>query len=127
MNLRLDHVHLRCRDLEASREFYQTMFKGREAARLEVGGMPIIRMEVGGVVLALSPPREGESPGLASENPGWGCYELGFLVDDVQAAYDELRALGAVFISGPREVRPGVQAAFMEAPDGVRIELLHRD
>lgn len=125
MSFTLDHVHLRCSDLEAAVEYYQTMLGGEVVGRFQARGMPLVRMKVGGVCLAFSPQRDDEPE--PQRGLHWGAYELGFLVEDVQKTYEELKAKGAEFIIAPTEVRSGVRAAFFMAPDGVRIELLHRD
>ncbi|MCB2192597.1 MAG: VOC family protein [Deltaproteobacteria bacterium] len=125
MSFTLDHVHLRCQDLEAAVEYYQKMFNGEVVARIVARGMPLVRMKVGDMFLAFSPKRDDEPEPQSGLH--WGTYELGFLVEDVQRTYEELSAKGADFVITPMEVRPGVQAAFFMAPDGVKIEILHRD
>ncbi len=127
MNFELDHVHIRCQDLEASISYYQKMFNGEVIARLEVRGMPLVRVQVGGAILALSPKRAEMEVEPLSGNLRWGAYELGFLVEDLEQAYRELEAKGAEFIAGPMSPRPGVQIAFLKAPDGVQIEIVHRE
>lgn len=125
MDFKLDHVHLRCQDLEAAVAYYQKVFDAEVVARIETRGMALVRMKVGDVFLALSPKRHDEPEPQSGLH--WGTYELGFLVDDVQKAYQELKAKGADFVLPPTELRPGVTAAFFMAIDGVKIELLHRD
>jgi catechol 2,3-dioxygenase-like lactoylglutathione lyase family enzyme len=127
MTFELDHIHIRCQDLETSVDYYANMFGGEVVARLEVRGMPLVRIKIGQTFLALSPKREELDVEPLSGNPRWGAYELGFLVEDVEQAFQELKAKGAEFIAGPLSPRPGVQIAFLEAPDGVQIEILHRD
>lgn len=125
MSYKLDHVHLRCQDLEGAVDYYQNMFDGEVVGRFEARGMPLVRMKVGDVFLAFSPKRDDEPEPLSGLH--WGTYELGFLVDDLQKTYEDLKAKGADFIKPPAVMRPGVEAAFLMAPDGVKIELLHRD
>lgn len=125
MSFTLDHVHLRCSDLEAAVAYYQKMFEGKVVGRFQARGMTLVRMQVGDVCLAFSPQRDDEPEPQSGLH--WGAYELGFLVEDLPKTYEELKARGAEFISSPTEMRPGVQAAFVRAPDGVKIELLHRD
>lgn len=52
---------------------------------------------------------------------------IGLKVQDMNAAVAELRRKGAEFVVEPNSPRPGVKLAFMQAPDGVRIEILQRD
>jgi lactoylglutathione lyase len=119
-----DHIHLRCQDLEAAVNYYVDLFGGRVTGRAEVRGMPIVRVRVGQTDLALSPPREGLQVEPDGDRAHYGIYQLGFKVTDLQAALDELAAKGAKIKGQPFEVRPGLKAAFVEALDGVEIELL---
>ncbi|MEW5912771.1 MAG: VOC family protein [Thermodesulfobacteriota bacterium] len=125
MTFKHDHIHLRCQDLEASVKYYEEMFGGEVVARVTPRGMPLVRMAVGDIFLALSPLREGDPQ--PSEGLKWGAYELGFLVQDIHGSCADLKAKGAEFIEGPLEVRPGVTVAFLKAPDGMKIELVQRD
>ena len=93
MALTLDHVHMRCKDPQATEDFYVNMFGGEVVGRFEVRGMSLVRIKVGDVFLALSPKRDDE-PEPQEANPGWGIYELGLLVDDVHQAFEELSAKG---------------------------------
>ncbi len=124
MKFSLDHVHMRCQDLEATIAWYGKMFGGEVLMRSVVRGMPLVRVKVGDVVLAMSPARDDEPQ--PHRGLQWGAYELGFLVEDVHAAYAELEAKGAEFLTQPMEVRPGVEIFFLKAPDGMKIEILHR-
>jgi catechol 2,3-dioxygenase-like lactoylglutathione lyase family enzyme len=47
-------------------------------------------------------------------------------VKNIDAAAAELRAKGVTFIVEPRELRPGVRYAFIEAPDSIQLELIER-
>ncbi|RJX32541.1 MAG: VOC family protein [Desulfarculus sp.] len=125
MTFKHDHIHLRCRDLEASIKYYQEMFGGEVVARLQPRGLTLVRMAIGDTFLALSPLREGDPQ--PSDGPNWGAYELGFLVQDIQRVCQELKAKGAEFIEGPLKVRSGVTVAFLKAPDDMQIELVQRD
>lgn len=125
MSFKHDHTHLRCRDLEASINYYQDFFGGEVLKRLEVAGITLVRMAVGDIVLALSPRREGDPK--PNDGPGWGAYELGFLVADIHRVCGELKDKGAHFIREPYQVRPGVTIAFVQAPDDMQIEILQRE
>jgi len=127
MKFKLDHIHFRCQDLEAAIDFYQKMFGAEVTARSVVQGRQLVRLKIGDGYLFLSPQEEGARVEPLSANPRWGIYELGFAVDDTYQAMKELKAKGAEFIQEAFEIRPGVQVAFMKAPDGVKIEILHRD
>ena len=127
MEFNLDHIHFRCQDLEASLDFYAKMFGGEIVARLELPHTTLVRMKIGETFLAFSPKKEGMDVQELSGQERWGMYELGFFVADTYQAVEELKAKGAEFLQDAYEIRPGVQVAFMKAPDGVKIEIIHRD
>lgn len=126
MDFKFDHLHVRCRDLEVAVEFYRRLFGAREIARLSAGDMPIVKLELGGLILSLSPARQGEVPGPVAEGERLGAYEIGLLVDDAFAAHRELCLKGAEYLIPPKEIRPGVVVSFVKAPDGMQVEVVHR-
>ncbi|MGD9123984.1 MAG: VOC family protein [Desulfarculaceae bacterium] len=127
MTFKIDHIHMRCQDPEATLLFYKQMFGAEEVARFESRGMLIIRALVGGVILALSPKKAGMDISPPDGSPQCGVYELGFVVEDIHRTCTELKAKGAEFIEEPVEARPGVHLAFLKAPDNMQIEILQRD
>ncbi len=125
MDFKFDHLHVRCRDLEVAVEFYRRLFGAREIARLSAGDMPIVKLELGGLILSLSPARQGEVPGPVAEGERLGAYEIGLLVDDAFAAHGNYVSRGRV-PDPPKEIRPGVVVSFVKAPDGMQVEVVHR-
>jgi len=53
-----------------------------------------------------------------------GITHLAFLVDDIDALYEELLSRGVRFNSPPLVVRPGVKVAYFHDPDEVTIEMM---
>jgi lactoylglutathione lyase len=72
--------------------------------------------------------RAGEPLPLATNRPG--CAHVCFLVDDLPAVYERLRARGVAFVSAPVPITEGVNrggaAVYLRDPDGITIELLQR-
>jgi catechol 2,3-dioxygenase-like lactoylglutathione lyase family enzyme len=124
MEYNFDHLHLRCQDLEAAIDFYVNMLGGEVVKRFEVNGMPIVRLVVGNTNIAFSPLKQGMSVNVSADEPCWGAYQIGFTVADLEKAMEELKAKGGKFKNEPFDAAPGVRAVFMEAPDGVEIELM---
>ena len=122
--MELDHIHIRCQDLEAAVKWYQEVMGAEIQRRGEVPGMPIVRMLLGGAVLALSPQRAEMQVEPLSGSPRWGVWQVSFKVADIQASYKELSARGAKFKGEPTAQTPTILAAFIDAPDGVEIELV---
>jgi catechol 2,3-dioxygenase-like lactoylglutathione lyase family enzyme len=117
------HVHLRCEDLDAAVDFYENVLNGKITERVALGGMPIVRMEVGGQRLFLSPKFGDINVEPTSGEARWGVYQLALLVDDIDTAVEELKARGAE----PQNIKPsGMPIAFFTGPDNVQIELMQR-
>jgi len=123
MEYTFHHVHLRCEDLEAAADFYKTMLNGKITERAELRGMPIVRMEVGGERLFLSPKFGDSEIEATSGNPRWGVYQLAFIVEDIDAAVEEFKAKGGEL----QDLKPsGIPIAFFKGPDNVQIELIQQ-
>jgi lactoylglutathione lyase len=124
MHYSLDHIHIRCSDLDASIAYYKKMFDAREVARADAKGMPIITLEMAGERFCFSPRREGLDIGLKPGDPAWGLYQIGVKVDDLDAAMAELKERGAEISRGPLSPWEGLRVFFVDAPDGVEIEVM---
>ncbi len=117
------HVHLRCEDLESAVVFYQSMLNGNITERTELRGMQIVRMEVGGEKLFLSPKTVDMNVEGTSSNPRWGVYQLAFTVENIDEAVEALTTKGAELqIFKPA----GLPIAFFKGPDNVQIELMQQ-
>lgn len=55
-----------------------------------------------------------------------GSAQLGFIVDDLQAVYEELRAQDVKFSMPPKEQPSGITLAVLHDPDGLGIALQQR-
>ena len=123
MEYTFHHVHLRCEDLEAAVDYYERMLNGNITERAELRGMSIVRMEVGGERLFLSPKFGDIDIEATSGNPRWGAYQLAFIVEDLDAAVEELIAKGGEL----QDLKPsGIPIAFFKGPDNVQIELIQQ-
>ena len=126
--MRLLHTMLRVADLPRSIAFYT-----------DVLGMTLLRQQDypdGQFTLAFLGygPEAGNTVIELTYNWGVDHYEMGnayghiaIAVDDVQAAVDAMRAKGANILREPGPMKAGTTVlAFLEDPDGYRIELLAR-
>lgn len=121
-----DHVHLFCSDLQAmERWFVAGMGAQLVRRRVAANGALAIDLRLGGVGIFLRGPAPGETPGKA-EPSRLGTNHFGLVVQDLQAAVQELKRRGVEFESEPREISPRTRVAFARGPDEVRIELLQR-
>ena len=125
MEISWDHLHIRCQDLEEAENFYTQIMGAEEVARSESKGMPIIRLKLGGTNICLSPKRaEMKEVEPLTDLPRWGAWQIGFKVQDIQEAYEFFKTKGAKFKAEPTSPRPNFWVAFIQAPDGVEIELM---
>lgn len=120
---RLAHLVLVVADAEVSTRFWRDVI----GAELEHADGPYAQFRVGEVHLGLFE-AEAMSGALGREivrpEPGSAGFELGFVVDDVDAAFDELVAAGATPVTPPGDRPWGQRTAYVADPDGYRIELL---
>ena len=120
MTVTFHHVHLRCEDLEGAISYYENIFGGKVLETADVGGLKVVRMEIGGERVSLSPKLEDMEVEETSGNPRWGLYQLAFTVENLDATVEELQAKGAEI----DYLRPEINRAFFKGPDNVQIELL---
>jgi catechol 2,3-dioxygenase-like lactoylglutathione lyase family enzyme len=121
---RFDHIHLRTPAPEATAAFYVAAFGAEIRQRVTPGGRLRVILDLAGVPLFVEEvPADTAVP---PPPPFLGIEHVGLAVDDLDAALADLASKGVPLISGPTEARPGVRIAFLQAPDGVRVELIER-
>jgi catechol 2,3-dioxygenase-like lactoylglutathione lyase family enzyme len=122
----LDHVHLICGDVEEAVKYFKKVFEGQETSRGEVRGYPMIRMEVKGVPISVMG-TDAKAGRLAPGKGDRGLDHFGFRVKELEKTVEDLKRRGAKFSVGPSVSTAGVKFAFVEGPEGIRIELVERD
>jgi catechol 2,3-dioxygenase-like lactoylglutathione lyase family enzyme len=127
MKFGFDHVHLVGSDLDASERFYRDMFGAETVGRRDAGGATNLMMRLDGINLFIREPRPAENVTADGAEVRYTYDHFGVVVQDLQAAIDELRAKGVTVLQEPRTARPGTHVAFIEGPDHTRIEVLQRD
>jgi len=121
-----DHVHLVSKDPKSTADWYAEKLEGKVVNRSEVRGAPSIVVAFKGATIIIRGQRTGEQ---VKEKNGieWGTDHFGFRVDgDFDGFCGELKKNGVKFTVDPVDFSPTVRIAFIEAPDGVSIELLQR-
>ena len=124
--LSFDHVHLVARNPQATADWYVENLGGKVVRSLDVKGAPQIYVSFGGFIVIVRGERPSES---ARDKPGlqWGVDHFGVRVKgDFNAFCDGLRKRGVTFSLEPTDFNPTTRIAFINAPDGVSVELLNR-
>jgi catechol 2,3-dioxygenase-like lactoylglutathione lyase family enzyme len=124
MNFTCDHIHLRSLDPEKAAQFYAEMFGATVRSRSLHGEALRVVVDLGGLQLFIEqvPPQTPVPP----PPPFVGIEHVGLRVENLDAVVADLRGKGGRFLVEPNSSRPGLKLAFIEGPDGVRIELLER-
>lgn len=121
-----DHVHLISEDPQTTASWYVDKLGGTIARSAEVQGAPQIYVSFNGAMIIVRGQRPGEQAG---EKTGleWGADHFAFQIqEDFDGFCDALRRKGVRFTLDPTNANPTTRIAFIEAPDNVSIELVHR-
>lgn len=123
MKWTFDHVHLIASDVDRAADFYVRMFGAALVNRGLVSGQPQVWLDIGGTLLIIRGRRPTDQ---LVEGKNTRIDHFGFRVENLERAAAELKAKGAKFTVEPMAFNPTTKIAFLEGPDGVRIELLER-
>lgn len=126
----LDHIHVYAAEPENSAKFYMDHFEARELLRNDnVNGDLRIFLSLGEQVLVVGSFPVGLSPaappavGDGAFTHGFGVAHFGLRVDDAAAAASELAGAGVKVIGEVVREKSGLTYVYVEAPDGVVLEL----
>ena len=128
--LSVHHIGIAVDDLDTAVERYVSLFGAtvEHRARVEDQGVEAASLHVGGSRIELLAPTGPETPvGRFLEKRGPGMHHVAFLVDDVAAELERVRADGAELIDEtPRIGLFGLQVAFVHpsATGGVLAEFV---
>ena len=136
-SLVFEHIHIISADPHASAAWYTDMLGGEITETYELRGAPQIAVVFEGITILIRGRRPGENPDktnsiqpfgdFASHNE-WGADPFAFRVHgDLGEFCNRLKAKGATFSIEPDDSIGstwGGSIAYLNAPDGVSIELL---
>ena len=136
-NLVFEHIHIISEDPHSAADWYVDMLGGEIAETYELRGAPQIAVVFEGITILIRGRRPGENPegtnsiqsfgDFASHNE-WGADHFAFLVHgDLAEFCNNLKAKGATFSIEPNDSIGstwGGSIAYLNAPDGVSVELL---
>lgn len=121
----IDHVHFICGDVEKTVKYFEEVFDGKIESRGEIRGFPMVRLHAFGVPINImgTDPNAGT---LVAGKGSRGMDHFGFRVKDLEKTVEEFKKRGARFSIGLTAGSGGVKYAFLEGPEGIRIELVDR-
>ncbi len=126
MSFSIEHVSIRCRDLDKSVDYFERMFEAEVMLRRQLDeSRRIVYLRIGDSMLELMEMGPASDPVDPREH--YGVHHIGIKVDDFESAYRDLQTKGADFIGEPFEPTPGIRLVFLREPNGAIIELAKRD
>ena len=126
MAYEFDHVHIKAPDPAATADWYVRAFDFTIVSdAVRPWGDRFVRCQTtDGSIVNISGSRTNEKMGGSDASAHWGLEHMGIKVDDMEAEIERLTRMGAKLLEGPIALAGGMQIAFIEAPGGVRVELL---
>ncbi len=123
MTHRFHHAHIKSQDPRASAQWWADMFGATVLPELEFGSMLFAPVELDGVRINITSPPPDEGTDGPPPIPHYGLEHLGLLTNDLDADLARFTEQG-LEIYERRVGAGGFEIAFVEAPDGVCLELL---
>jgi lactoylglutathione lyase len=120
-----EHIHLRSPDPEATATWYQDKLGAEIIRSPQADGSVRVDLDLSGQKVFIAKALPGKAAD-APASPYLGLDHFGLTVADIEAAVKELKAKGVTFTMEVTQARPGVQIAFLTAPENVSIELIQR-
>ncbi len=125
MKYRYHHLHLLCSDLNEMIAFFSETLGANLVTRRKFGTADGATLDLNGTIINLRVARDDENISNDSPGPRFGYHHLGLEVDNVDAAYRELREKGFTFTLVPEDAGK-VRIAFFTGPDNIVVELIQR-
>ena len=123
MTYSLHHVHLICKDLEKMISFFKEAIGARFVEHRKFGTADGATLNLQGIDINLRVVREGEEIRENKTLSTYGYDHIGFQVENLQAAYENLTNRGYSFFMPPTEAA-GLLIAFFKGPENITIELV---
>ena len=120
-----EHIHLRSPNPEATAEWYKDKLGAEVVKSPQADGSMRIDLNLAGQKIFIAKALPGKAAD-APASPYLGLDHFGLTVDDIKSAVATLKAQGVTFTMDVTTNRPGVQIAFLTAPENVSIELIQR-
>ena len=120
-----DHVHLISKDPNAAALWYVDMLGGKITGSEEIDGAPQVYVEFTGATVTIRGQRTGEKA-TSKNGLEWGIDHFGLNIkNDYYEFCSNLKEKGVKFSMNPRDFGEKGSVAYIEGPDGVKIELVY--
>lgn len=119
------HVHIKSKKPRMSARWWEDMFGAKILPEFEFGTMLFTPVELDGVRINITGHAPEEAAGMAEPQgiPYWGLEHIGIEVEDMDAILARFEEQGRhIYVRRPGP--GGYEIAFVDAPDGVVLELL---
>jgi catechol 2,3-dioxygenase-like lactoylglutathione lyase family enzyme len=113
MDYRLEHVAIRCKDLEESIEFYRKLFGGTPTEVRTGAGYRFCFVKINGQ-FAIQ---------LMESKEQTGAHHYGFIAEDVEHVAKEFKEKGAKILRENRNSNGKLTGLFLEDPNGLQVEI----
>lgn len=120
--MHIHHVGIKAKDINRSLDFYTRILGFKKVPIVEVLGLEFFFITDGIIKIEI----EASNPGDQSINVDkhYGLSHQALEVDDLNAFASRLRKEDVRFILEPVQLREDRKIAFIEDPDGIRIQLI---
>ena len=113
MNYKLEHIAIRCKNLENSIEFYRDLFGGTPTEVRTGADYRFCFVKINGeFAIQLMESKEHE-----------GAHHYGFIAEDVEQVAKDFKSKGAKILRENRNPDGKLTGLFMEDPNGLQIEI----
>ncbi|MCP4626328.1 MAG: hypothetical protein GY850_22885 [bacterium] len=128
---RMDHVGVSVKNIEKAIEFYRDVVGMKKAFDREFDSplarilgiknarARVVHMKLGDAVVELFDyyHPKGRQPSPDQNQSDYGLTHIGFMVEDFQQTYQDLKARAVQFLGDPVEIRPGVFVAYFRGAE----------
>jgi len=120
-------VNLYTRDIDAGIRFYRDLLGFRETFRTPKAGTPThVEMKLGGFVLGLGTVAAAKRVHGVEASPGSPAMALVVWTDDVDRAFERLKAVGVPVVQPPHDTGNNNRNALLRDPDGNLVEIVSK-
>jgi catechol 2,3-dioxygenase-like lactoylglutathione lyase family enzyme len=118
-------INLYVKGVESSVSFYKNLFGFLETFRTPKNGTPIhVELRLGGLILGLASIESARAIHGLEVGSGPPRGEVALWTDDVDDAFEKLKAKGARVLSTPHDFIGTVRGAWISDPDGNPIQIV---